>query len=374
MEWLNLPKLNNRLTPEQKALFDSEIRKQQINSSRLFTIGILLLSLLFLIPDAYLFPEDFTKIASIRISIVLFCTIATLFIHRLSINHAYLVLAFSVFSYNLVVVYISVLLADKGIYAYQQGTVLLIIFCCTLCQAPFLLTVIMTTACWVSYLFSTALLSEPNISVIFNNTIIFIIASCLGLLSVAYREHYLLGYFISSQKLKAQEQQSKHQSLTDPLTELPNRLSIMAKIEKYAHLIPQDMIVMMADVDDFKKLNDQFGHKKGDIALKLIAYSLSETLKPKNGFVSRYGGEEFLIIIENTTRTEGQMIGEALVQSVKTIHHEELPKLSISIGGYLTTGNENSINDCIERADQTLLKAKAKGKECFLLNRREYSN
>lgn len=373
MSWLNLPSLNHTLSDSQKFQFDNEIRKQQIKTSQQFTIITLLLSLLFLVSDAHFLGDHFNHIATIRISVVATCVIAALFIQHMSLNMAYMVLSISVLAYNTVVVYMGILAANNGLDTYQQGTVLIIIYCCTLFQAPVMLTAFITTVCWLSYVFSITQYSTASVSVIFNNTIVFFIASCLGLLSVAHRERYLLGYFLSSQRLKEQELQSKEQAFKDALTELPNRLSIIQKLESYDLAIPKNTLVMMGDVDNFKKLNDQYGHKHGDLALKLIAQALRDTLKSYNSFVSRYGGEEFLIILENIDSEETQAIGDLLVAAIAQVKHPDLPSMSISIGGYLTHGNETSINECIERADQTLLKAKAEGKNRFLLNRREYS-
>lgn len=373
MSWLNLPSLNHTLSDSQKFQFDNEIRKQQIKTSQLFTIITLLLSLLFLVSDAHFLEAYFSHIASIRISVVASCVIAALFIQRMSLNQAYFVLSVAVLAYNTVVVYVGILAANNGLDTYQQGTVLIIIYCCTLFQAPVMLTAFITSVCWLSYIVGITQYSTATTSVIFNNTIVFFIASCLGLLSVAHRERYLLGYFLSSQRLKDQELLSKEQAFKDALTELPNRLSIIQKLESYDLAIPKNTLVMMGDVDNFKKLNDQYGHKQGDLALRLIAQALKDNLKSYNSFVSRYGGEEFLMILDNIDSEETQAIGNLLVMAIDKLHHPDLPKMSISIGGYLTQGSEISINECIDRADQTLLKAKSAGKNRFLLNRREYS-
>lgn len=366
--------VSRQLSSTQLTLFNNEIRTQQIRSSRFFTIITLLLSLIFLVSDAHFLQQHFHELAWLRTSVVLACVAGAFTLEYLTLRNAYLLLALALITYNTVIVYIGILAANAGLDTYQQGTIIIIIYCCTLFQAPLLLTSAITTICWASYVIGISLFSTTDLSVIFNNTIVFLIASILGLLTVAHRERYLLNYFLTTQKLKEQERNSKEQAFKDALTELPNRLSIMQKIESYDTLIPKNMIVMMADVDNFKKLNDQYGHKAGDLALKLIADTLSQHTKRKNGFVSRYGGEEFMIILEDHNQEEAQALGNALVTSIGAIKQPNLPPMSISIGGYLTTGNENAMTDCIERADQTLLRAKTDGKNRFLLNRRVYSS
>jgi|GEM_PF-2519995 len=374
MAWTNPLVNHHTLSDSELALFNHDIRKKQIRSTRFFTIITLLLSLIFLVSDAHFLNDHLIELAWIRITVVLVCVAGALMLKYLSLGNAYLLLAFCLVAYNTVIVYVGILAANIGLDTYQQGTVIILIYCCTLFQAPLWLTMAVCSICWISYCVGISLFSITDISVILNNTMVFLITTILGLLSVAHRERYLLDYFLSTQQLKAQEQNSKEQSLKDALTELPNRLAIMQKIESYDTLIPKNMIVMMADADNFKKINDQYGHKAGDLALQLIAQTLSQHIKPENGFISRYGGEEFLIIIENYNTAQSKELGAALVKAVSSIQHPQLPALSISIGGYLTGGQESNITDCIERADQTLLRAKKEGKNRFLLNRRIYNN
>lgn len=374
MAWLNLPRLNHQLSDSQKTLFEREIRSEQLRTSQFFTSITLILSLLFLFSDAYFLQDEFAHIAVIRVIVVLSCVLAALFISRLTPKHAYIILSAAIIAYNAVIVYVGILAAEYNVYTYQLGTVIMIIYCCTLFQAPFGYTALICITCVLSYVIGIIQFSVTDLSMVLNNAIVFFIATCLGLLAVIHRERYLLGYFLSNQHLKMQEQASKEQSLKDALTELPNRLSILEKIESYQNFIPKNLLVMMADVDNFKKLNDQYGHRQGDLALKLIAQSLNKNIRSNNGFVSRYGGEEFMILIEDATVENSQNLGQKLVEGIQQITHASLPEMSISIGGYLTTGNETSINDCIERADQTLLKAKNEGKNRFVLNRRTYQS
>lgn len=372
MSWFDLPSANNRLNEADIKVFNNEIRSKQIRSSRIFTIITLLFSLVFLVSDAEFLPQHLSHLTWIRVSVVLACVAGVYIIEHIRLRNAYLLLGFALIFYNGIIVYIGILASKSGIDTYQQGTIIIIIYCCTLLQTPLLISSIITTACWVSYLIGIVFFSSADIHVIINNTILFLIASILGLLSVAHRERYLLEYFKSTQKLKAQEKKSKEQALKDALTDLPNRLAIMEKLDQYNHAIPENLMVMMADADNFKLLNDQYGHRQGDTALKLIAGTLHQHIVHKNGFVSRYGGEEFLILVEDMNNELGSQLGNTLVKEVASICHESLPEITISIGGYLTNGKETSINDCIERADQTLLRAKSEGKNQFILNLREY--
>ena len=206
MVWINSLVVQHNLSASQLALFNLEIREEQIRSTRFFTIVTLLLSLVFLISDAHFLKDHFTELAWIRTTVVFACVIGAMTLKYLNLRNAYLLLAISLVAYNTVIVYVGILAANQGLDTYQQGTVIILIYCCTLFQAPLLLTFVVTTICWSSYFVGISLYSTTNSSVIFNNPIVFLIARILGLLSVAHRERYLMNYFLTHQQLKQHQQ------------------------------------------------------------------------------------------------------------------------------------------------------------------------
>ncbi len=163
---------------------------------------------------------------------------------------------------------------------------------------------------------------------------------------------------------KLAEQQRK--SMQDALTKLNNR----AAFDEYYtqsmvrfHHKPFDLSLVVIDIDDFKKINDSYGHTAGDKTLQVIANTIQKKAS-KDAFVARYGGEEFVIIY-------AQQKEPALVKELNLINKSvaRLPfkfknnkvSITLSIGATHIT-KEDNIHTAFERADQAMYQAKRKGK------------
>ncbi|PKO89255.1 MAG: GGDEF domain-containing protein [Betaproteobacteria bacterium HGW-Betaproteobacteria-10] len=153
---------------------------------------------------------------------------------------------------------------------------------------------------------------------------------------------------------------------TDKLTGLLNRHAFSILIDKLLASYrrkPQAITMLLADIDHFKAINDRYGHRVGDEALVSIAASLKNALRDAD-FAVRWGGEEFLIVLQNCPLEEGQRIAEKLRQAIETTSpcpSEPAIKLTISIGVSQFNGHE-SPEQTINRADSALYTAKAEGR------------
>lgn len=155
-------------------------------------------------------------------------------------------------------------------------------------------------------------------------------------------------------------------SKTDYLTKLPNRRLVFAKIKE---LIEQQkgFYIGLADIDHFKEINDQFGHVKGDEILVLISAILSAAIGD-SGFVGRWGGEEFLIILE--TEQSDMILGKAneIRRAVAEYWHADIGK-SITMTLGLCQYRENTTLDIlIASADEALYRGKLAGRNQCLIS------
>lgn len=162
--------------------------------------------------------------------------------------------------------------------------------------------------------------------------------------------------------LLKESQEFKHSSLTDTLTGIMNRRAILDELSKRMnrHIYNfKHLSIIMIDIDDFKLINDKFGHLKGDKALVEIAQKISEAIR---GFdtVGRYGGEEFLVILPNTDLDNAHKASERIRLNIEKALFENVGKITIS-AGYVEYKNE-SMDELIDLADQNLYKAKNAGK------------
>lgn len=353
------------MPPELSERFESEVRAQQLASTRRYTAVIILFSLLFIIPDALFLRDSFEYIAVLRLIVAGLSLAAVFSLKWLSVIQGFSVLAIGMLLFNAMVVYIGIISSSHGVFTYQQGTVLIIIYCCTLFQSPLLHSSLIVVGCTLTYLVGILGFSDTDIGIVVNNGMIFSTAAVLGILAVIQRERYLKQHFLDTLQLEKQNKVASNQALTDALTGLPNRYSIMTRLESYKGLVPERLLIMMIDVDNFKRLNDELGHGVGDVALTNLSKTLSECIEEEQGYIARYGGEEFLVFLENVSRTHGKKVCETLVKNVREAQFTGLPPITISLGGYYTTGLERTLSECIETADQTLLEVKREGKDNY---------
>lgn len=163
---------------------------------------------------------------------------------------------------------------------------------------------------------------------------------------------------------KLAEQQRK--SMQDALTKLSNRAAFddyFTKAMVRYHHKPFDLALVVIDIDDFKRINDTYGHTAGDKTLQVIANTLHKEVSD-NVFVARYGGEEFVLIY--TSKKE-----VALTNALNLINKNiaRLPfkfkstkvSITLSMGFTHITKNDN-MHTAFERADKAMYKAKAQGK------------
>jgi diguanylate cyclase (GGDEF)-like protein len=162
--------------------------------------------------------------------------------------------------------------------------------------------------------------------------------------------------------LLKESQEFKHSSLTDALTGIMNRRAILDELSKRMnrHIYNfKHLSIIMIDIDDFKLINDKFGHLMGDKVLVEIAQKINEVIR---GFdtVGRYGGEEFLVILPNTDLDNAYKASERIRLNIEKTLFENVGEITIS-AGYVEYKNE-SMDELIDLADQNLYKAKNAGK------------
>ena len=160
-----------------------------------------------------------------------------------------------------------------------------------------------------------------------------------------------------------EREQLKILSITDPVTQLTNHRFFQEKIRlEWDKSIKKQkpLSLIMIDVDHFKKFNDRFGHPEGDKFLFHIASTLKESL-PNQTNLSRYGGEEFAVILPSTTSPEALTIAETLRKAILQTAFNDYP-LSISLGVATAPEHANSVDELILSADQSLYQAKRRGR------------
>ena len=150
--------------------------------------------------------------------------------------------------------------------------------------------------------------------------------------------------------------------LQDPLTGLNNRRNIERYLRTNKEGLNRAITLFMLDINDFKRINDEYGHKLGDTALIQTANILREIFSDTTAFLARYGGDEFMIIMrqgeESTAEKTAQKIRNSFDAFGRT---KQFPlQLSVSIGYTISTGKDDEIiADLLKEADANMYRDKA---------------
>jgi len=164
-------------------------------------------------------------------------------------------------------------------------------------------------------------------------------------------------------KQLVEQEQLKILSITDPVTQLTNHRFFQEKIRlEWDKSRQKDtpLSLVMIDIDHFKKFNDRFGHPEGDRFLTHVAETLKATC-PEGSSLSRYGGEEFSLILPRCDSQNALLAAEALRKSILETNYNNYP-LSISLGVATYPDHASSVNELILSADQSLFQAKRRGR------------
>ncbi len=156
----------------------------------------------------------------------------------------------------------------------------------------------------------------------------------------------------------------------DPLTNLPNRLLLKARLIKSiekAHELKQRIAVFFIDIDNFKLINDTYGHSIGDKIINLVASRLHKNIR-KNDTISRIGGDEFIIVIEDILENKDiERIAKKIVNDFKeSIQLEDyIFDITVSVGISIFPNNGLNAEDLIKHADTAMYSAKNAGRNQY---------
>lgn len=193
--------------------------------------------------------------------------------------------------------------------------------------------------------------------------------------TAARYERLVKAFFQSFQEkeleaLNEQQAELKRDADMDPLTRVYNKkyyLSYLRSLRQGERTDLSRLTVMMTDIDDFKRYNDTYGHQKGDECLRTVAQTLADCAAPYGGQVMRYGGEEFVIVLENRGLMEGTTVADEVRKRLEALHipHSAAQRrdyVTVSIGiAEERRSLSDGIDELVERSDEALYAAKRAG-------------
>lgn len=163
----------------------------------------------------------------------------------------------------------------------------------------------------------------------------------------------------------------------DQLTMLTNRrgfASMAPELKRYCEKKALKLLVIMADVDNFKAYNDTYGHIEGDICLKNVAARIRENFSRTTDICARYGGEEFIVL---SAVREDEKLLEHIKELLSDVENtaDKNGGVTLSLGVCISENpSKSELNDLIKIADEELYNAKTNGKNCFSYKGKIYRN
>ncbi|WP_353663003.1 GGDEF domain-containing protein [Hydrogenimonas sp. SS33] len=171
--------------------------------------------------------------------------------------------------------------------------------------------------------------------------------------------------------LEKEVEELQKQSNIDPLTKLFNRKALEVdgrELLKHSEDRNLNIVALMIDIDDFKKINDTFGHVAGDKVLILLAKLFKSSIREYDR-AYRYGGEEFLILFNRATVDEAKKVAERIMNAVrnnKLIYKSKVIRITLSMG-MAEHQKGDTLESLIERADAGVYQAKGSGKDRLVI-------
>ena len=169
--------------------------------------------------------------------------------------------------------------------------------------------------------------------------------------------------------IKAEASRAFHEKLsnTDALTKVFNRRFLEDFSSKYFEIVKrekQSLSVLVIDIDNFKNINDKYGHDVGDEVLITLVKYINNSIR-KNDFVIRLGGDEFLVLLPNTNHKQSKVVAKKILYNIN-INNTSNKTFTISVGCSEYKFGDEDINSLIKRADEALYKAKNSGKNSIV--------
>lgn len=176
----------------------------------------------------------------------------------------------------------------------------------------------------------------------------------------------LLGTLLYPLRNALMYREALYSALNDSLTGTSNRLALNQNLERdirQSHRNQQPLTLLVLDIDNFKQINDNYGHAYGDAALKAVVNCISDSLRSVDGLY-RLGGEEFVVLLNGTSVDAARLVAERIRKSIECMQFEldgqPIP-LTVSIG-LTALRADDSTHSLLNRGDQLMYDAKRQGR------------
>ena len=213
-----------------------------------------------------------------------------------------------------------------------------------------------------------------TLKIIFKEFFFIIISIVILMIGLLLFNRYLKGLVTTrTEELYKANKQLKILAQTDELTQIANRRQFMNLFEKYFDVAKRNetpLVLLALDIDLFKRINDTYGHAIGDEVLKLFTQTVEKNLR-KSDIFARMGGEEFSILLQNTTLEHSHILAEKICKAVAetpyVLNDDRKIYFTLSIGISEMNQKHNDLPELLKSADNALYQAKAQGRNRVII-------
>ncbi|SDN30886.1 diguanylate cyclase (GGDEF) domain-containing protein [Desulfonauticus submarinus] len=358
--------------PTLEQAFKQEQIKNYLNYMRFSILIGALIYISFTLLDQIITPDvaytaRLTRI--IVISIIFFPIFISTFFKKFH-QYIYIFLVIIIISTAASIIFIMYISHSNYAHLHFAGIILVFFYSYTFSHLLFKFVNISSIVIWTIYtIYAIGKFNTNHVLFLIDTS--FLLGSFIASVYAGYSlEQFSRLNFIALKELKEEKDKLKLASFIDYLTKLYNRRYMEIRLKEAINLYQREKIpisILFIDLDNFKIINDNYGHDFGDIVLKQIAITMNTVLRDKD-IVFRYGGDEFCILLFNTDLNQSLQIGRRILNQLKNIKYinQHPVTLSFSGGGLTLNPKIKTVNDIIKKADNLLYKAKKQGKATLL--------
>ena len=230
-------------------------------------------------------------------------------------------------------------------------------------KMPYIEPSIRTTAGVIMLAFCTASITMPDLQTLWLSLLMI---AGLSLFLSGLTNFCILKKIFKTLNFRCRIDEMRSQSLHDSLTGLPNRVLLEDRADiaiSQAKRNKKKVAMMFIDLDNFKQINDVYGHKTGDALLKELSKTLQSVLRPYDT-LARWGGDEFVILLpDQKSREDVRVIADKLMRALNTkLLPDKDIQTTMSIGIAMYPGDADSTESLLVQADKALFYAKSRGR------------
>jgi diguanylate cyclase (GGDEF)-like protein len=362
----------------EKEFFNSEI-SNTIKYLRPLILAIGILYFLFIIPDYFLI-KDFKTFTLILLNRSVLAILMAIFYYRLKYSIGCFVFSLWLTIYEVLFTASFLLIVfqyETPNFLIQSFGVMIIIMLIFLVTNRWICMVAASLFLTSSFfVLSYYVIKDVSIREFLSAVVYILLAIAINSISSWRIKYYQRIQYLISENLRLL-------STTDSLTNIYNRLKFNEELQKsmhYSNRYKTELSLILFDIDDFKSVNDNYGHLIGDKVLVDLSTMVKKSIR-KTDTLARWGGEEFVILLPNTNIERAWAVADKIKDKIDNNNFENIAQnITCSFGVTSYCGGEEDLSSLIHRIDNLLYKAKKAGKNTIVsdfndsLNSNEQSN